>query len=139
MSKRGLKERILKEMTVNDVDVLVENFELSKKFVRLTPDGKVSVLFKDKLTGKERILLYLIGKLYAKQAEYTSTDDVGNKELQDGLGIPSGSLLPWLKSLRDSKKIVTVRRGRYTHHAIPASQLARVLESLDAKMKRLKQ
>jgi len=45
--------------------------------------------------------------LYAKEAELTPTDDAGNKELMDELGVPKGSLLPWLKDLRDENKITT--------------------------------
>lgn len=136
-AKRGLKERIREEMMADYANILERNFELAKQFIHVTQDGKVDVLLKDKLTGKEQILLYLIGKLYARQADYAPTEDVGNKELANELGIPMGSLLPWLKDLRDSNKIRPVKRGRYTNHVIPVNLVERVLKSVDKKIKEL--
>ena len=99
-----LKKRIIDEMTVDYSSALEKNFDLAKQFVRITKEGKLDILFKEKLTGKEQVMLYLIGKLYAKEAGLSTTDDVGNKELMDELGIPEGSVLPWLKGLRDKKR-----------------------------------
>lgn len=134
-AKRGLKERIREEMMADYANILERNFELAKQFIHVTSDGKVDVLLRDKLTGKEQILLYLIGKLYAKLADYTPTEDVGNKELVNELGIPIGSLLPWLKTLRDSNKIRSIKRGKYTNHVIPISLVERVLRFVDKKIK----
>lgn len=133
--KDSLKERILKEMTADYSDLLERNFELAKQFIRITEEGKVDVLKKDKLTGKEQILLYLIGTLYAKQTDRTPTEDVGNKELADELGIPEGSLRPWLKALRDTHKIRPIKRGKYTNHVIAINLVERVLKSIDKKIK----
>jgi hypothetical protein len=41
--------------------ILLRKLLFSKQFIRITKDGKVDVLFKDKLIGKEQLLLYLIG------------------------------------------------------------------------------
>ena len=67
-----LKKRIIEEMTVDYSNALEKIFDLAKQFIRITKDGKVFILFKDKLSGKEQILLYLIGKLYAKEAGFTA-------------------------------------------------------------------
>ena len=97
-SKRNnLKERIIDEMTVNHSDALEKHFNLAKQFIRITKEGKVDVLVKEKVSGIEAVLLYLIGKLYAKEAELVPTDDVGSKELMNELGIPEGSLLNYTK------------------------------------------
>ena len=123
-------------MTVDYASALEKNFNLAKQFIRITKDGKVDILFKDKISGKDQILLYLIGKLYAKEAGLTTTDDVGNKELMGELGIPKGSLLPWLKDLRDKNRIKQIKKGRYTHHYIPVSLVERTLKNLDKKLKK---
>jgi len=99
-----LKRKIQEEMMVDYSNTLEKNFDLAKQFIRVTKEGKVDVVVKEKVTGKEQILLYLIGKLYAKEAGFSVTDEVGNKELLDELGVPQGSLLPWLKALRDEIK-----------------------------------
>jgi len=132
----GLKKRIIEEMTVDYASALEKNFDLAKQLVRITKDGKIDVQFKEKLTGEMRLLLYLIGKLYAKEAGLAATDDAGNKELMDELGIPEGSLLPWLKNLREKKKIKQVKRGRYTHHSISLRVVEKTLGIIEKKLKK---
>lgn len=131
-----LKKRIIEEMTVDYSSALEKNFDLAKQFVRITKEGKVDVQFREKLTGQQRMLLYLIGKLYAKEAGLTATDDVGNKELMNELGIPEGSLLPWLKALREKKKIKQVKRGRYAHHSISLNVVEKTLKSIEKRLKK---
>lgn len=135
--RNSLKERILDEMTVNYSDALEKNFNLAKQFIRITKDGKVDVLVKDKVTGPEAILLYLIGKLYAKEAELTPTDDAGYKELMNELGIPGGSLGRWLKDHRDANKITQVSKGKYTYHAVALNVVEKTLKSIEKKISKL--
>lgn len=131
-----LRKRIIEEMTVNYASALERNFDLAKQFIRITKDGKVDILFKDKLGGKEQLLLYLIGKLYAKEAGLIATDDVGNEELMNELGVRKGSLLPWLKNLRDRNKIKQVKKGRYTHHSIPVNFVEKTLKSVEGRIRK---
>ena len=133
---RSLKARIVAEMTVDYANALEKNFDLAKKFIRITQKGRVDVVHKDKLSGKENILLYLVGKLYAREAGFIPTEDVGNKELLDELGIPKGSLMPWLQTLRNENKIKQVKRGRFTHHAIAINLIEKILSKIDNKIKK---
>jgi len=130
----GLKKKILDEMTVDYASTLEKNFELAKQFVRIGRDGKVEVLIKDKVGGKEQIQLYLIGKLYAKEAGLAMTDDAGNNELMEQLGMPKGSLLPWLKGLRDKNKVKQVSREKKVFHRIPVNLLESTLRSIEKKV-----
>jgi len=130
-----LKKRIIEEMSVDYTSALEKNFDLAKQFIRITKGGNIDVQFREKLTGEQRLQLYLIGKLYAKEAGLAATDDAGNKELMDELGIPEGSLLPWLKGLREKKKIRQFKRGRYTHHSISLNVVENVLKSIEKKLK----
>ena len=130
----NLKRKIIEEMTVDYGSALEKNFELAKQLIRITKDGKVDVISKDRLIGKECILLYLIGKLYAKEAELNPTDDAGNKELMDELGIPKGSVLPWLKELRDENKIKTTAKGKYTYHTIALNVVEKSLKEIFRKV-----
>ena len=131
-----LKKRIIDEMTADYASALEKNFDLAKQFIRITKDGRVDILFKDKLSGEEQILLYMIGKLYAREAGLIATDEVDNKELLDELGVPKGSLLPWLKSLRDGNKIKQTKRGQYVHHSIPVNLVERTLQAIERKLKK---
>jgi hypothetical protein len=127
-----LKDRILNEMITEYKNALERNFEIAKGLLKITPEGKVDILFKSKLGGKEQILLYLIGKHYAKEARLCETENVSNKELMEELGIPSGSVLPWTKYLRDSGKIKQIEQGV---HSIPINLIEKTLIELDEKIK----
>ncbi len=102
MKPNNLKKRIEEEMTANYANMLEKNFDIAKTLLRITPSGTVDVLRKQDLQGTDKILLYLIGKRYAKEAGMTDSEYVQNKELGDQLGIKRGSMLPWIKSLRDA-------------------------------------
>lgn len=132
----GLKNRIRQEMMVEYSGALEKNLDLAKEFIAVTPDGTVDVLVKDRVTGTEGILLYLIGRLYALEAGLVETSDVGNKELMDELGIPKGSLFPWLKELREQDRVLQVRRGRYAYHSIPLNMVERTLRAVAKKLKK---
>ena len=132
----GLKQRILSEMTVDYSNALERNFDLAKQFIRISKEGKVDVLVKEKVTGIEQILLYLIGKLYAKEAGYVSMGGVDNKELTDELGIPMGSLLPWQKKLREDNMIKQVKKGKTANHVIATNAVEKILNQIDKKLNR---
>lgn len=133
--EENLRKRILKEMTMDYSKVLEDNFDLAKQFIRLSKEGEVEILVKEEVTGLEKILLYLIGKLYAREAGIASSDEVGNEEFLENLGIPQGSLLPWLKSLRDENKIRQITRDRHTYHTIPISLVGETLKKIAEKLK----
>ncbi len=132
--KTDLKKKILGEMTVDYASTLEKHFDLAKQFIRITRDGRVDVLVKDKLSGTEQIQLYLIGKIYAKESGLTTTDEVGNNELMEQLGIPIGSLLPWLKSLRDASKIKQAKREKNVYHRIPVNLIETTLNAVEKKL-----
>lgn len=134
---KSLKQRIAEEMTTDNGDILERNFDKVKRFIRVTKDGKVNVLIKNRLTGQEQILLYLIGKLYAKEAGYTESIEVSNEELVNELGVPKGSVLPWLKWLREDHKIEKVKRERYVYHFIPLRLVERILKEIERKISRV--
>lgn len=131
-----LKKRITEEMMDDYSGALERNFELAKQFLRVTREGKVSVLFKEKLTGEEQIILYLIGKLYAKEAGFVEKHPVDNKELMDELSIPRGSLLPWLKNLRDKKTVKQTKTGRNVFHTVPINLVEKALKNIEKKLNR---
>lgn len=133
--ENDLKSRILSEMTSDYTNILDRNFEIAKQFIRLSKDGKVEVIVKDKLTGPDQILLYMIGKLYAKEAGLADSDDVSSKEFLEELGIIENSLWPWLKELRDNKKIKQKKVGKFKNHYIQINLVERVLKEINNKIK----
>lgn len=135
-AKDAFKKKIMEEMTVDYANTLEKNFDLAKQFIRITKDGKVDVLVRQKISGKDQILLYLIGKMYAKEAGVASTDEVGNDELARELQIKTGSLLPWLKELRDSNRIKQVKRERNVYHSIPANRIEDTLRDIERKVRK---
>jgi hypothetical protein len=128
---KNLKQRILDEMSVSYANALEKNFELAKQFIRVTSEGRVEVLMREQLNGKQQILLYLIGKLYSKEAGLTPAESAGNKELTEELGIPMGSLLPWLKDLRDQNRIKAVKTG---YHQVSVNLIEKTLKEIEKKL-----
>ncbi len=132
--EQTLKDRILSEMTTDYKNTLEKNFDLAKQFIRVTPEGRVDVLMRDKLTGEDKISLYFIGKLYAKEVGHAATDHVTYKELAEELGIGMGSLMPWVKGLRDKKIIKAVKDGVHTMSVGLVEQtLKKIHKKLDGK------
>lgn len=134
---KTLEERIREEMTVDSGDALERNFELAKKMISITPEGKVVLSHHNTLGGEDKILLYLIGKVYAQKAGYIKEADASNRELLNELGIKEGSLLPWLKTLRDNNKIKQTTKENLSYHYIPhnliAGELERVWKRVEGK------
>jgi len=131
-----LKEKIIQEMTVDYSNALEKHFDSAKQFIRITQEGAIDIQLKERFNGKDQIVLYLIGKLYAKEAGFATEDHVGNKELMNELGIPQGSLLPWLKDLRDKKTIVQVKKGNTVSHRIKVYLIERKLREIEKKLKK---
>ena len=132
-----LREKILKEMKADYSDALDRNFPLAKEMIRVTADGKVDVVVKDNLTGPDKVALYLIGKRYAHRALLANSEFVKNNELKSELGIKEGSLLPWLKELRDNNMLVPgPKEGRESTQAIALNVVESVLKRINGRMKK---
>ena len=130
--KKTLQNRILSEMTEDYGNALERNFTSALKFLRVSKDGKVHIVIdKTKLTGKEMIQLYLIGKLYAKEGGLSQTASSANEELMEELGIIRGSVLPWTKELRDTNAIKSVGKGV---HEIQLFVIEKFLRDLQKKL-----
>lgn len=121
-------------MTIKHSQILSQNFDLAKQYVRLREDGFVEVLVRDKLPGKDQILLYLIGKMYAKEAGLVTDENVGNSELLDQLGFPEGSLFPWLKELRDTNQIRQLKRENNVYHTVLPPKVHEILTTIQKKL-----
>jgi hypothetical protein len=127
------KDKILKEMVADQKNALERNFELAKKFIEITSEGKVNVLVNShpKIDAKDSLVLYMIGKLYAKEAELCNSETVSNGELMKELGLPDGTVRRTLKELRDSNKIIQISPGI---HTIKSNLLERFLNEIDQKI-----
>lgn len=128
----NLKERIKKEMVIDKVSILDESFDVVKNLISISNDGSVSLICSNKnLTNEDRIKLYLIGKLYSKEAEFSKEEDVTNKELEKELGLPAGSIQYSLTILRQSKEIYALTRGA---HSVYPNKIAAILETIKTKI-----
>ena len=130
MENNSLKKRVLEEMAVDYTRILEKNFDLAKNFVSITSEGKIELKNQESFKGRDKILLYLIGKAYAKESGLADTESVGNEELQEGLGIPIGSMLPWLKELRDTKKIKKITVNNKSYHSITSKCIEQTLKRI---------
>ena len=128
--KTTLKERIIKEMIVDHQNILEKYFDLVKRFISISTEGSINIISEEKFSIEEIILLYLVGKIYAKEAGLVSTEEVGFKELMDNLGILKGTIYPVIKRLRDKKKISQRKEGKLTYITIPLNLLGNILSKM---------
>ena len=127
----AFKKKIIEEMGVSYTNAMEKNFDLAKTFMKITEGGTVDVIKKDDFKVPERILLYLIGKRYAKEAGRTGSEFASWKELSGELGMTKGSVLPGVKTLRDTGKIES-KKGKYS---IKANFIETTLKKLSKRQK----
>ena len=128
--KTSLKERIIEEMIVDHQNILEKFFDLVKRFISISTKGSINIISEEKFSIEENILLYLVGKIYAKEAGIVSTEEVGFKELMDNLGILKGTIYPVIKRLRDKNKISQRKEGKLTYITIPVNLLGNILSKM---------
>jgi biotin operon repressor len=127
---QSFKDRILSEMRTEHEDSLERNFDLAKSYIRITSTGKVQVLAESTMPNPQRVALYLVGKLYARKADVAADDFVTNKELQEELSLPPGSVNSAVKELRDAGILRTENRGRESAHRVNTSRIEALLKQV---------
>lgn len=133
MVNEDLMKWIKSELTVDISEELAKYKDDVKDFVRLTPSGEILLTHnQSSLTAKEKISLYMIGKLYSSYAEFSKERTVTNKELEDALGFPEGTVRTSLFALRKDKSIVSVEDGV---HKMKFDRIGEILEKIKGKKK----
>ncbi len=131
----ALREWIRKEMTIDSPDILDSMKEKVARLVGLSADGgvylRVSRERAGQLTSRDKILLYMIGKLYAQAAGYSETDSATNSELVKNLGMPDGTVKSQVKTLRDSRYVTAVQEG---NHTVVRSKIEEVIGEIEQKV-----
>ncbi len=121
---------ILKKLFTDDSEVNPEElFKLLSPFVRINKKSK-EVVFLDeahKQSVKNKIVLFLLAKKVLFLLGEADTDHVQPKIIIKESGMPRGTVLPTLKSLRDSKtgSFVSTEDGSYY---ISSYQIAKIKE-----------
>jgi len=133
-NEKSLRDKILEEMSVDYESTLEKNFDIAKKYLKITSNGTVDVLIKDQVRGQDKVALYLIGKLYAKEAGKADTKMVDNSELAEELGAPKGSIYPWIKRLNDRNVIASEKKEKKTVYSIKLNHVEKILKDIDDKL-----
>lgn len=134
MSKEKLSEWVKRELVASGDDELDSNKERVKNFIRLTENGNVTITNKD-LKSRHRVALYFIGAAYARVAGLRKDDSVANKEIEDRLGLPQGTVRPIVKRLREEHSINPVNEGK---HKINYARIGTLLEEIEQQAQVLK-
>jgi len=133
-NEKGLKQQILQNMVTNHKDALKRHYERAIKWISLTKTGKVVIIAKGNLTAKQKVLLYLLGKLYAAEAELCEDPFVANEEFLEELGMPKGTLLPVLKRLRDGNVIKRTKQNGKVKHYLAKNRIESFLDELEESL-----
>jgi DNA-binding HxlR family transcriptional regulator len=133
------EQRIREALVSNEPDVLMQALERVAKHIRLVGDGMVDVPRRDrgdkKYSEPDRILLYLIGRLYAHRLGKVKNDRVCCQELEGQLGIVGNALRPRLKELREAGLIRETRPTKVVYHSMELGKVIETVERVDARYK----
>jgi hypothetical protein len=126
-TSEDLSRWIRENMTVDDNAIIAENKEAVAHLVGLTNEGKVVLkVDKSRLTSRQAVLLYLLGKLFSKVAGYSQDRSATHTEIFTELGMPSGTVGRCLQELR---KQGFVRDGTAGGNEIVLSAVPALLNS----------
>ena len=128
--EKSLEDWIRSELTVDIAQELAKHKDTIKNFIKLIPDGSVLVINQKSLTAKDKVALYMIGKLYANYVRYSNEKAVRNKELEDALGLPEGTVKNVLFRLRKENYVVSVEEGV---HQIKFDRIGDILNEIKGK------
>jgi len=81
-----------------------------KALLRLAPSGEI-LIRQHNLTAKQKIVAYMIGKLYSNFAKYSVENTVANKELLDALHMKEGTVKYYLHELRNDGIVISKENG----------------------------
>ena len=100
------KYEILKQLFTDDNDLNADELlGLLSPFIKIHKTSN-NIIFLDAAMGqslKNKILLFLLGKKVLFLVGQLETDHVKPKDIIEETGIPKGSVLPTLKSLKEAK------------------------------------
>ncbi|MEM2175602.1 MAG: hypothetical protein QXI58_08305 [Candidatus Micrarchaeia archaeon] len=134
-----LKKWIEKELIISGGGETLSNIldpikEDVKNFIRLTKDGNIYLLpATQELPKYYQIYLYFIGKAYSYVANLSNSDEVTNKELENNLRLPEGTVKGSLKVLRESDWIFSLKPGL---HKLNYSKLNEAFKTLIESIKK---
>lgn len=102
--------------------------ELLFPYVSIDPElGKTFFKedIKHPLTGKQRVLIYILSRLAISQKNDQFSTESTSKEIQEGTNLPGGTVRPYLATLLKEKYIERNPNGYYAivHHLKKAQYL----------------
>ncbi|MEM4602166.1 MAG: hypothetical protein QW808_04630 [Desulfurococcaceae archaeon] len=134
MSEETLKEWIRKELIISDErEVIIQSLlsvkDYAKQYIRLLKEKREILLLHPsrELPSKWRIYLYILGKAYGYISGIFENDQITNKELENSLKLPEGTVKSSLKELRDEEWIIQIEPGI---HRLNYSKLSEAFESM---------
>ena len=129
MSKKDILKRLIYEEEL-EFENLVPKVE---KLVKIKKNGSpVIVCNENKLTQKEIMMLYIIGKFFAKQLGLSETESAFNKEIAEAYGLKDNVVGARITELKDDKYIEKISTGE---HKVSTVKLEEFLDKLLAKLK----
>jgi len=108
------EEKIRKTLVVDTQAIWDKTVEKASKLIMLTDQGDVYFkINKAKMTNKEIVLLYMIGKKFALEGNLVETEEANLDELSEFIGINKQNIAARISELKNEQKIKLVNRGHY--------------------------
>jgi predicted HTH transcriptional regulator len=127
-----MTEDILKRLVYNEELEFERLVPKVEKVVKVKKNGSpVIVCDERKLSQWEIIVLYLVGKFFAKQLKFSETESATNKEIARAFRLKENVVSARMKELRDEKLVEQVSKGE---HKISTVKLEEFLDELLNKL-----
>ena len=128
-----MSEDILKRLIYDEELEFEKLVPKVEKVVKVKKENGTPVIVCDekKLSQKEKIMLYLIGKFFAKQLKLSETESATNKEIAKWLKLKENVVSARMSDLREEKLVEQVSKGE---HKISTAKLDDFLDELLNKL-----
>lgn len=128
MPAEDLKEK-LRELIIDEKELTEALIDRIKKLIRLTKDGGVVFMIpKDELSIKSQVMLYLLGKKMARDADLVSSEVASIDEISGAIGADYFTVAARLNELKKEGLVLTVERGGYT---IQPANINKILDEVE--------
>lgn len=127
----GLKDRIEDEMVVDTVSILEDNFEEANQLFRIFQDGTIDISddYGDN-TWKDRILIHLVGRQYAFEADKVSSPSLPYDFFYARVDMDKSTVRKYMNNLADD--LIVTKTEEDEEWKLVTDNLPEALERIEA-------
>ncbi len=98
---------------MNEDEIFEEILDMSGKYIQLDSSGRVHLRSRESLRAADAVVLYLLGRRLARDANLCENDAANAGEVSDATGLKRDVAIARLNELKKLGKIESPERGIY--------------------------